>query len=603
MRHLNLSLLILFSLLTFGVNARIIDVTKFGVTIGKDATYSLNELITQIKGEKGVTLLFPQGKYEFYPENAIDRYCAVTNHDNSLKKIIFDLQKFENITIDGDGSIFLFYGMVSPFVIDSSKNVTIKDLTIDWDSSFNHELKVVETNAADSSFIVEVLNHKYSLAVKDNYLWLGNYNWEDKLWQNLPYDPQTKTLWFDSNRFVIRNGRAKYKVLENNRVLIKNGTAQLPPIGTIYCNITENPSRLSQAIHSINSKDIGIQNVTIHTAGGMGVIAERSENITIDKVMVTPSANRTFSVRADATHFNGCKGLIKVTNSTFENMGDDAINVHGSYVDIVEYMGDNTFLCQISHQQQWGLHFCSVGDKIMMTSRIDLSSIFETEVTATKYINERRFTVTVDKLPEIIPEQPLSFENITWNADVIMRDCKVQRNRARSVLISTKGKVLVENNYFSSEMHGVLIEGDNRHWYESGAVKDVVIKNNIFDNGGFGGKREVYPLYISPMLTDSQRLSEKPYHRNIEFSNNKIINYSSRLVFARSVENLVVENNIIERSTLYPTDTTSLSVVLDFCKNVSIKNNKWLNFTNPVTMKIENNSQNVKHKNNSGADF
>lgn len=603
MKIRNLLLVALLSIISWAGNAQKIDVTKHGVVTGEDATYNLSKLITSIEGEKGLTLFFPKGKYEFYPENAADRYWAVTNHDNSIKRVVFDLSKFENITIDGDGSTFLFYGMVSPFIIDSAKNVTIKNLSIDYDTPFNHELKVVERDEKDKSFVLEVLNHKYGLRVKDGYLYMGNYYGEDKLWQNLPYDPETKTLFYNSSRYTLRNGRAQYKVIGENRVLVKNGTDELPPIGTVYCNIPSNPSRLSQAFHIINSKDINIIGVNIHAAGGMGVIAERSENITIDNVKVTPSGDRTFSVRADATHFNGCKGLVKVTNSTFENMGDDAINVHGSYVDIVEYLGDNAFLCEISHEQQWGIHFGSAGDKIMMTSRVDLQPLFETTVTASQYINEERFILTVDKLPEVMPEAPLSFENITWNADVIMKNCIVRRNRARSALISTKGKVLLEDNYFSSEMHGILIEGDNNHWYESGAVEDVVIRNNTFDNGGFGNNNPSYPLYISPMLNKTQCLGKTPYHRNIEFTNNKIINYSSRLVYARSVENLNVVNNRIERSKLYPTDTNTLSVVLDFCKNVVIKKNKWVDFPAPVTMESKNGTTDVKITNNSGSNF
>lgn len=42
---------------------------------------------------------------------------------------------------------------------------------------------------------------------------------------------------------------------------------------------------------------------------------------------------------------------------------------------------------------------------------------------------------------------------------------------------------LLEKNYFHSQMHGILIEGDGKSWYESAGVGDITIK---FVNEPFG---------------------------------------------------------------------------------------------------------------------
>ena len=74
-----------------------------------------------------------------------------------------------------------------------------------------------------------------------------------------------------------------------------------------------------------------LYNIKIHYAEGMGLLAETSENITLDRFSICLQGNkdkRYFTTQADATHFSGCRGKISVTNSVFENMMDDAINVH-----------------------------------------------------------------------------------------------------------------------------------------------------------------------------------------------------------------------------------------------------------------------------------
>lgn len=39
---------------------------------------------------------------------------------------------------------------------------------------------------------------------------------------------------------------------------------------------------------------------------------------------------------------------------------------------------------------------------------------------------------------------------------------------------------MIENNVFESSGSAILIAGDANYWYESGAVKDVLIKGNDF---------------------------------------------------------------------------------------------------------------------------
>ena len=60
-----------------------------------------------------------------------------------------------------------------------------------------------------------------------------------------------------------------------------------------------------------------------------------------------------------------------------------------------------------------------------------------------------------------------------------MQSCPLS---GRGILISTPGKVIVEDNYFATAGTPILIEGDTSHWFESGGTEDVLIRNNVFDN-------------------------------------------------------------------------------------------------------------------------
>ncbi|MDZ8120243.1 right-handed parallel beta-helix repeat-containing protein [Pontiella agarivorans] len=583
------------------VLARTVNVEDHGIVPGQDVTFKVNQLLEELQGEKGVTLYFPKGRYEFKPENAIEKYRAVTNHDNSLKRIAFPLYGFEDFTLDGGESTFLFYGRICPVIVENSKNIMLKNFSIDWDTPFHHELTVVERDEKNNTFVAEVSPMKHGFKVQGGKLLLGHYGWEDELGQNIPYDPKTGAPYWDTRRYGLKYRGAKAANVGENRVRLQDATRLAPPLGAVLCAWGNSPNRLAQSIHLGNSLNTTIENVTVYAGGGMGLIAERCENIHLNKFVVTSAEGRTLSARADATHFLGCKGLIHVENCLLEHMGDDGINVHGAYVKVVEYMGDNTFLCEISHRQQKGLIFCEPGDKVMLTSRKNVQPLYESTVTATRILNESRFLMTVDMMPETYPEGPLSFENLTWYPDVIMKKCIVRENRARSVLISTKGKVLLEDNWFSSQMHGVLIEGDNKSWYESGGVRDVTINNNTFVNHGYGNGQG-YPLYAAPMLLPEQTLGDDQYHWNIRFTNNRIKNFNGHLVHAKSVKNLIVEENTVEVDNTYPSSSGLPAVALDFCKDVRVKNNSFAGFEFPIRIESKGGTTGLKVEHNTGLD-
>lgn len=86
---------------------------------------------------------------------------------------------------------------------------------------------------------------------------------------------------------------------------------------------------------------------------------------------------------------------------------------------------------------------------------------------------------------------------MSWYPELIFRNNVVRNNRARSILVSTPRKVIIEGNTFSSMMSAILFEGDMDHWYESGAVRDVTIRNNKFLDGTYGGA-DFPTIFINP---------------------------------------------------------------------------------------------------------
>ena len=178
-------------------------------------------------------------------------------------------------------------------------------------------------------------------------------------------------------------------------------------------------------------------------------------------------------------------------------------------------------------------------------------------------------------LPDSLPEL-LAVENPCHMPAVEMRRCTVRNNRARSILISTPGRVVVEENYFSSMMAGVLIAGDANSWFESGSVRDVLIRNNTFVNFGTGGENPQSVLQISPEIPTAGRGGDFRYHGRIVFTGNTVRTFDSQVIYALSVDRLEITGNRFIQSRDYPPIFDGLSYIdLQYCREADISGNRF----------------------------
>ena len=119
------------------------------------------------------------------------------------------------------------------------------------------------------------------------------------------------------------------------------------------------------------------------------------------------------------------------------------------------------------------------------------------------------------------------------------------------------------------------------YWYESGANRDVTIRNNVFDNcltsGCITGNRWEWGEAIIS-ITPSHRPQDyktEPYHQNIKIENNVFKTFDIPLIHARSVRGLLFNNNeVIQTYDFEPYLWQKSSFLLDGCRDVKIINNK-----------------------------
>ncbi|TXG39102.1 right-handed parallel beta-helix repeat-containing protein [Seonamhaeicola maritimus] len=576
----------------------------FTSEISEDATPAVVSRILSA-GEKAISeIKFEKGTYHFYPDKGKESFEYISNHCDLMVSTPFPIEHFKNLTIDGQGSTFIFHGVMIPFLIENSENIEVKNVTIDWHEPFHSEGLIVANNNKNKTFDMTI-SEAFPYEIRNEQIYFIKEFYEHSVGQTILYDPERSAIAFNTEAYTsistrtkasVRNGienidykyindeRApEYKSLGNeNRLTVeqlKPGLVrvhghkkEMPPVGMILTMKGDQGfNRISPAFRVTHTKGFNGINVNIHHAGGMGIIAENSSDLILDNFNITPSKGRMVSTTADATHFVGCSGKVVLKNSTFNNQLDDATNVHGTYQKSVDVLGDNKLGVRMMHHQQKGFVIGQPNEKIGLV-RLEDSFFPYAEVTINniEYVNSRYQIITFNEnLPESFKVGDL-IENLDGYPDLLVKNCKIGSNRARGLLISNPVNTVIEDNFFNTEMEAILIPVESGHWFESGNAANVIIRNNVFQDCQHGGKNRG----VIRFATDDD--NENIAFKNIEISNNTFNQFDNLILQVTNTDGLKFSGNTITNSGTFPMlHSENPAVKVQASKNIYFENNSY----------------------------
>ena len=554
-----------------------INVADHGVfPDGKDCTRALKSALAACRVHGGKRLVFPRGCYHFHPDHAEEAYLFVSNNDEGLKRIAFPLTGFDGLVVDGQGSEFVFHGFITPFVVQDSSRIVFENFSVDFERTFHSEGIIVAVHEEgmdiqiSEQFPYKVRNGLLVFVLQDEdggpltSVSKGEVCGSGHL---LEFDTARRETAYMARDYFF-NGTSCYAAKDLGARLVRLFVPGL--VGTPGNTLVFGPDhRKHPGFVILNSRDVGFEKITLHHAGGMGILGQLSHNIRVDNCKVTPSRGRMLSTTADATHFVNCTGYIQLTNNLFENQKDDATNIHGTYVQVVEIAGPNEVLVQLKHRQQHGFDFLGAGVEVEFVHGKSMITLGTATVNEATRINKEFTRVVFDRgLPkDLVVGDALAplhdFPEVTISGNI------VRNNRARGMLLNCRGKTVVEKNYFHTPGAAILFEGDSFFWFEQGGVRDCVIRNNTFDNCLFGvwGK-----AVIDVKAGILERKDESRYNQNILIEKNTFRVFGEgSLLHAYCVDGLTWRDNQVEQTSAYPASAKPAKRFdISHCDNVTI---------------------------------
>ena len=457
----------------------VIDVTDYGVypDSGKDSAVGIQEAIAAAKEAtdegKEVTINFPEGRYDIYPDKAVERELYISNtvgadQNYKMKKIGIFLEDMDHVTVEGNDSLFMFHGKMTTFATIGCEDVEFKDFAVDFQvpTVIDMTVESVEGNTA-TIYIPECYNYEVSGTTitwySDVSPYTGQRYWSISDLSN--YHTQREDT-VKGIKYGAGNGNAALKNvssiqdLGNHRVKITY-SSKASEVQNGMCFQSRPTVRDHAGTFFWKSKDIKMTSLDIHFLHGFGMVGQHSENITMDDVdfEAPKESGRTTAGYADFVQMSGCKGTINISNCTFAGPHDDPINIHGTFNTVTAISSDRrTITVQYNHNETAGFPNFFEGDEIEFMTKGNMITVEDSVRTVTKVdgpdgmggnMGDGSGSLTTIKLtlneavPSDVQVNQHVVENITYTPTVNITNCEFKEVPTRGILVTTRKPIVI----------------------------------------------------------------------------------------------------------------------------------------------------------------
>ena len=469
-----------------------------------------------------------------YPCMGSDREVA-----GERRKTCIVAEGVVDIVVDGQGAILVGRDMAALFQIRDSRNVTIRNLTVDW-----HPLPHT------SGRVVKILPeaHAFDMAplIPTNPL-------PGRIVQGvLAYDPQRHRLadnaWEVYQTQGERDADPTQLTPDGHYRVFQSRAVRLPEVG--WHVIVRHQVYGDNAFVFANCTNVRMEDVTVHASPGMAVLGWGSRDLVLRRLRVVPFDGGWMSATADAMHFNACRGTIIVEDSEFCGMGDDALNIHAMYGLVAARIDDRTLAVQRGR-----LHpYCDTrrvpwdppapGDILEYGGGDEplISKGQLTVATAAQDTQQDRRIVTFQNVLPVGVGAGTVLANISASPSVRVRRCCVRGNRARGMLFQTRDVVVEDCLVEDVSGAGVQICADARDWWESVGSRNVTVHNCSFRRCNFGVTRRVAALDIFSDLAED-RQSAAGVHQRLRILGNTFESNTGSAIHVGSADGVEIRQN------------------------------------------------------------
>lgn len=505
------------------------------------ALAALFKELADTNGEK--TLIFESGNYYINAEELEYETLFITNTvgDNEFNKgeaphrvrSALNLKNINDLTINGNGAKFIIRGKATNAALQFCENIVINDIEIDVENPDMHEMEVIAKGRHFVDFRIDSLSN-YS--VEGGRLYFIGTDYKTDALKKYRAAWHTGCVKKDTPNTIKRTHHLfltalKAKDLGGGKVRISYLNNRQIDIGDRYCVFHNRRDNVGIFIDSC--KNITLSGVAQRFNYSLAIVAQNTENITLNNLDFSPDkkSGRLVASTADFIQICMCKGKVSVTDSYFEGACDDCINVHGVHFKIKK-IDENKITVQFMHPQAHGFNPIHTGDEIAFIDPATMLECGKATAVSSRLINEYQLEIELDSAENA--KIGHCIEDVTMCPEVEFKNNVMTRIITRGILLTTRGKTVIEGNRFvSTSMSGILLSDDASSWYESGMCCDVTVRDNVFEHCAD------HAILIKP----ENIIHAGAVHKNIKILDNKFTDYGDTCISIKSSNDIEISGN------------------------------------------------------------
>lgn len=467
------------------------------------------------------------------------RYLSLhKNYPDDIMDIFVHLKDKKDITIDFCGARLVFYGKIQPFLLDGCENITIKNVSVSYNRAPYTEFEIVERK--ENCIYLKALDEKATFFVEDGYLIMTGENWENRSLHKerhffQAFDMKTREGKGLALAIIGRQVESDPNYPFEARQYVPSMCGDLLKlegklwdgwtVGTMLCYAHE--QRNLSSVYTFDCDNITIDNYRIINGAGMGISTNHSSNIYVHglKLFYDEQSNGIIANAADAVHSIACSGDFVITDSIFEGMIDDGLNIHGAFCTYVSGEGNTVYLKNAGHTGAY-LGLFGEGEKIAVYNGPTMEKTAEYTVKAVEILDKDNIKLELYEAVDKHNENDL-VENLSLQTNITIKNSRFGKANSH-MRFQSRGKISVENCEIGLP---VLLTGDASYWFESSPVQDLTFKNVKFNTA----RAEIR---LMPEIMPTEK--EPYYHKNIKFIDCEFV--SECPVYGGYTDNIVLEN-------------------------------------------------------------
>ena len=240
----------------------------------------------------------------------------------------------------------------------------------------------------------------------------------------------------------------------------------------------------SSLLHVDASKSCIFENLRFYWGGVFGIFETgRSESNTFRNISITPGPRPPgatnaplISQSADGLHSAASRVGPTIQNCTFEAMCDDAIAIHGYFVDILAVDG-----AKLTTKALWGGPGFVAGDTARVSS--DKGFLEEARVVVVEKQADGNFVLTLDRALDAKAGYKAGNPSASGAGYRIIGNT-IRNNRARGILVKGDNGLIENNTIDGSTMSGISI-GPEYYWNEADYPRNITVRGNLIRNTNY----------------------------------------------------------------------------------------------------------------------